>query len=176
MLSGGQGSYTSNVRVPPPLSLRWERSSCSGCGKGSYQQSSRAASNSKLAQTWLLLGACASNSSGWSESQKRPSMSCVRQFQQLETGSSGESSRDAIQEAIERWDHELDEAERQDAIRRAVLALPEREKFVVALHYYENLTDDEIAEVMDIRPLSVTRLRMIALAKIRRQIGAEPFT
>jgi len=40
-------------------------------------------------------------------------------------------------------------AERSEAIRNAIRTLPEKHQAVVALHYFENLSCDEIARVME---------------------------
>jgi len=44
----------------------------------------------------------------------------------------------------------VDESELRDRIADAIAALPEREKLVVALYYYENLTLREIGEVLGV--------------------------
>jgi hypothetical protein len=44
-------SSASSVLAPPQLPLRWQRSSCSGCGKASCQQDSPAALSSSLVPT-----------------------------------------------------------------------------------------------------------------------------
>ena len=44
----------------------------------------------------------------------------------------------------------MDETELKDRVADAIARLPEREKLVIALYYYENLTLREIGEVLGV--------------------------
>jgi RNA polymerase sigma factor for flagellar operon FliA len=52
----------------------------------------------------------------------------------------------------------VDQGELRDRIADAIAALPEREKLVVALYYYENLTLREIGEVLGVTESRVSQL------------------
>jgi RNA polymerase sigma-B factor len=56
----------------------------------------------------------------------------------------------------------------RDAMRR----LPERQRELVYLRYYEDLTQQQIADVMGISQVHVSRLLRVALAALRRAIEA----
>ncbi|WP_030615541.1 SigE family RNA polymerase sigma factor [Streptomyces sclerotialus] len=63
-----------------------------------------------------------------------------------------------------------DPAERQvlrDAMWRAVLRLPDRQRAVVVLRYYEDLSEAQTAEVMDVSVGTVKSAVSRALAKLR---------
>lgn len=67
----------------------------------------------------------------------------------------------------------LDESELRDRIAEAIAALPEREKLVVALYYYENLTLREIGEVLGVTESRVSQLHTKAVLRLRSKLAAE---
>jgi RNA polymerase sigma factor for flagellar operon FliA len=67
----------------------------------------------------------------------------------------------------------VDESELRDRIADAIAALPEREKLVVALYYYENLTLREIGEVLGVTESRVSQLHTKAVLRLRSKLGAE---
>ncbi len=58
-------------------------------------------------------------------------------------------------------------------LRAAVAALPEQERAAVFLHYYAELTQDEAAEVLGVRPGTVAAALNHARAKLRSALGTE---
>jgi RNA polymerase sigma factor for flagellar operon FliA len=67
----------------------------------------------------------------------------------------------------------LGESELRDRIADAIAALPEREKLVVALYYYENLTLREIGEVLGVTESRVSQLHTKAVLRLRSKLGEE---
>ncbi|HEY2260062.1 MAG TPA: RNA polymerase sigma factor WhiG [Solirubrobacteraceae bacterium] len=67
----------------------------------------------------------------------------------------------------------VDESELRDRIADAIAALPEREKLVVALYYYENLTLREIGEVLGVTESRVSQLHTKAVLRLRSKLVAE---
>jgi RNA polymerase sigma factor FliA len=67
----------------------------------------------------------------------------------------------------------VDDSELRDRIADAIAALPEREKLVVALYYYENLTLREIGEVLGVTESRVSQLHTKAVLRLRSKLGAE---
>ena len=65
----------------------------------------------------------------------------------------------------------LDAADRRDQVGDAVAALPEREKLVIALYYYENLTLREIGEVLGVTESRVSQLHTKAMLSLRGILG-----
>jgi RNA polymerase sigma factor FliA len=53
------------------------------------------------------------------------------------------------------------------------LALPEREKLVVALYYYENLTLREIGEVLGVTESRVSQLHTKAVLRLKSRLQAD---
>jgi RNA polymerase sigma factor FliA len=67
----------------------------------------------------------------------------------------------------------VDQAELRDRIAEAIAALPEREKLVVALYYYENLTLREIGEVLGVTESRVSQLHTKAVLRLRSKLAGE---
>jgi RNA polymerase sigma factor for flagellar operon FliA len=60
----------------------------------------------------------------------------------------------------------------RDKIAGALAALPEREKMVIALLYYEELTLREISEVLDLTEDEVSQLHSQAVQRLRATLGS----
>jgi RNA polymerase sigma factor for flagellar operon FliA len=67
----------------------------------------------------------------------------------------------------------MDATELKDRIADAIARLPEREKLVVALYYYENLTLREIGEVLGVTESRVSQLHTKAVLRLRGGMSAE---
>jgi RNA polymerase sigma factor for flagellar operon FliA len=67
----------------------------------------------------------------------------------------------------------VDQGELRDRIAKAITALPEREKLVVALYYYENLTLREIGEVLGVTESRVSQLHTKAVLRLRSKLAGE---
>jgi RNA polymerase sigma factor for flagellar operon FliA len=67
----------------------------------------------------------------------------------------------------------VDQGELRDRIADAIAALPEREKLVVALYYYENLTLREIGEVLGVTESRVSQLHTKAVLRLRSKLATE---
>ncbi|MDQ6774910.1 MAG: RNA polymerase sigma factor WhiG [Actinomycetota bacterium] len=67
----------------------------------------------------------------------------------------------------------VDQGELRDRIADAIAALPEREKLVIALYYYENLTLREIGEVLGVTESRVSQLHTKAVLRLRSKLGSE---
>ena len=69
---------------------------------------------------------------------------------------------------------EMDASEMKDRLAEAIARLPEREKLVVALYYYENLTLREIGEVLGVTESRVSQLHTKAVLRLKSRPQAEP--
>jgi RNA polymerase sigma factor FliA len=67
----------------------------------------------------------------------------------------------------------VDQGELRDRIATAIAALPEREKLVIALYYYENLTLREIGEVLGVTESRVSQLHTKAVLRLRSKLATE---
>jgi RNA polymerase sigma factor for flagellar operon FliA len=69
---------------------------------------------------------------------------------------------------------ELDTSEMKDRLAEAIAKLPEREKLVVALYYYENLTLREIGEVLGVTESRVSQLHTKAVLRLKSRLQGDP--
>jgi RNA polymerase sigma factor for flagellar operon FliA len=67
---------------------------------------------------------------------------------------------------------EIDAAELKDRLAEAIEALPDRERLVIALYYYENLTLREIGEVLGVTESRVSQLHTKAVLGLRSHLQA----
>jgi RNA polymerase sigma factor (sigma-70 family) len=102
-------------------------------------------------------------------------MNCLELCGSSKAGRSDESTREAVEAASSRWDEALSVAEQRDAIADAILALPDTEKLVIGLYYYENLTADGITKVMKISSGDIAKSQARALMRLRGKLGRTPF-
>ena len=65
----------------------------------------------------------------------------------------------------------LAQAEMREALGEAIARLPEREKLVVTLYYYEELTLREIGEVLGVTESRVSQLHTKAILRLKARLG-----
>ncbi len=64
----------------------------------------------------------------------------------------------------------MDQTDLRDRVADAISRLPEREKLVIALYYYENLTLREIGEVLGVTESRVSQLHTKAVLRLRGRL------
>src|SRR5436190_918500 len=69
--------------------------------------------------------------------------------------------------------HAMDATETKDRLADAIARLPEREKLVVALYYYENLTLREIGEVLGVTESRVSQLHTKAVLRLKSRLQTD---
>jgi RNA polymerase sigma factor for flagellar operon FliA len=70
----------------------------------------------------------------------------------------------------------MDATELKDRVADAIARLPEREKLVIALYYYENLTLREIGEVLGVTESRISQLHTKAVLRLRSRMQDEDLT
>ncbi len=78
--------------------------------------------------------------------------------------------RPAIVDTLGDVDLSLDQIENREALRPLLAALPERERTVLLLRFFESLTQTQIAERVGISQMHVSRLLAKSLARLRDQL------
>jgi RNA polymerase sigma factor for flagellar operon FliA len=71
---------------------------------------------------------------------------------------------------------ELDLTDMKDSLADAIARLPEREKLVIALYYYENLTLREIGEVLGVTESRVSQLHTKAVLRLKSKLQGDTLT
>jgi len=89
---------------------------------------------------------------------------------------SGEGDQVSLMDTIEdetgpRPEAALDETEMREALADAIARLPEREKLVVTLYYYEELTLREIGEVLGVTESRVSQLHTKAILRLKARLS-----
>ena len=85
------------------------------------------------------------------------------------SGSDEDDAR-AIADTLGDVDASLDRIEDQEALRPLLEALPERERMVLILRFFESMTQTQIAERIGISQMHVSRLLAKSLARLRDQL------
>ena len=67
----------------------------------------------------------------------------------------------------------LAQSEVKDRLADAIAALPEREKLVIALYYYENLTLREIGEVLGVTESRISQLHTKAVLRLKSRLQGD---
>ena len=65
----------------------------------------------------------------------------------------------------------LEQSEVREALAEAISSLPEREKLVVTLYYYEELTLREIGEVLGVTESRVSQLHTKAILRLKAHLA-----
>ena len=76
----------------------------------------------------------------------------------------------AIADTLGDVDAGLDQIENREALRPLLEALPERERTVLVLRFFESMTQTQIAERVGISQMHVSRLLAKSLARLRDQL------
>jgi RNA polymerase sigma-B factor len=87
----------------------------------------------------------------------------------------GESSR-SVSEQVGGADPELDRVEMRDVLDRAMEHLTPRERAIMAMRFYEQMSQSEIARRLGISQMHVSRLQRAALEQLRKHVPQESAT
>jgi RNA polymerase sigma-B factor len=85
-------------------------------------------------------------------------------------GGSDDDDARAIADTLGDVDVGLDRIEDREALRPLLEALPERERMVLVLRFFESMTQTQIAERVGISQMHVSRLLAKSLARLRDQL------
>ncbi|MFV0436168.1 MAG: FliA/WhiG family RNA polymerase sigma factor [Desulfopila sp.] len=99
-------------------------------------------------------------------------LGCISLNQTLDSGDEGPSFLDSLAEENDgnQPGSRLEARELTAVIARVLEQLSEKERIVVSLLYYEELTQKEIAEVLDVSEGRVSQLHSQALIKLRSKV------
>jgi RNA polymerase sigma-B factor len=84
----------------------------------------------------------------------------------------GQDSR-AVADQIGSPDPELDRVEMRDVLDRAMEHLTPRERAIMAMRFYEQMSQSEIARRLGISQMHVSRLQRAALEQLRKYVPQE---
>jgi RNA polymerase sigma-B factor len=85
-------------------------------------------------------------------------------------GESSDDSRGVLGDYVGRMDEELERFERRARMTQALETLPERERMIIEMRFFDNLPQTEVAQRLNISQMHVSRLQQRALAKLREWV------
>ena len=88
----------------------------------------------------------------------------------IDSGGSGSEDAPGITDTLGGMDANLDQIENREALRPLLESLPERERTVLVLRFFESLTQTQIAERVGISQMHVSRLLAKSLGRLRDQL------
>jgi RNA polymerase sigma-B factor len=88
-------------------------------------------------------------------------------------GSSDGQDARAIADQVGTPDPELDRVEMRDVLNRAMEHLTPRERAIMAMRFYEQMSQSEIARRLGISQMHVSRLQRAALEQLRKYVPQE---
>jgi RNA polymerase sigma-B factor len=88
----------------------------------------------------------------------------------IDSGGGGDDDAPAIADTLGDVDTALDQIENREALRPLLDSLPERERTVLVLRFFESMTQTQIAERVGVSQMHVSRLLARALARLRDQL------
>jgi RNA polymerase sigma-B factor len=86
----------------------------------------------------------------------------------------GEEGGTTIVDPVGGGEAELDTAVSRQALRQLLATLPARERHILYLRYFENMSQSEIAGVVGTSQVHVSRLLRASLERLRQTVGVEP--
>lgn len=86
-------------------------------------------------------------------------------------GSAEEDEARSIADTLGEPDPAMTQIENREALRPLLEALPDRERSVLVLRFFESMTQTQIAEQIGISQMHVSRLLAKSLARLRDQLG-----
>ena len=88
----------------------------------------------------------------------------------IDSGGGNDEDAPAIVDTLGDVDLSLDQIENRESLRPLLAALPERERTVLLLRFFESLTQTQIAERVGISQMHVSRLLAKSLARLRDKL------
>ncbi|MFN8227908.1 MAG: RNA polymerase sigma factor SigF [Mycobacterium sp.] len=88
----------------------------------------------------------------------------------IDSGGGGDDDSPAIADTLGDVDLALDQIENRESLRPLLESLSERERTVLVLRFFENMTQTQIAERVGVSQMHVSRLLARALGRLRDQL------
>ncbi|NKZ13256.1 RNA polymerase sigma factor SigF [Mycolicibacterium septicum DSM 44393] len=88
----------------------------------------------------------------------------------IDSGGGGDEEAPAIVDTLGDMDTGLDQIDNRETLRPLLAQLPERERTVLVLRFFESMTQTQIAERVGVSQMHVSRLLAKSLARLRDQL------
>jgi RNA polymerase sigma-B factor len=87
-----------------------------------------------------------------------------------EMGGESDEGRSRLADYVGRVDEEIERFERRARLTQALQSLTPRERKIIELRFFDNLSQTQVAKRLDISQMHVSRLQQRALAKLREAV------
>jgi RNA polymerase sigma-B factor len=94
----------------------------------------------------------------------------------LDAPDSGDEDAPAVADSLGMVDESLEGVEYRESLKPLLEKLPAREKKILLLRFFKNMTQSQIADEIGVSQMHVSRILSAALAKLRTDLEAEPAT
>jgi RNA polymerase sigma-B factor len=84
-----------------------------------------------------------------------------------ELGAESDEARSRLQDYVGQVDEEIEQFERRSRLAEALQSLSPRERSIVRMRFFDNLSQTQVARELNISQMHVSRLQQRALAKLR---------
>jgi RNA polymerase sigma-B factor len=84
-----------------------------------------------------------------------------------ELGADSDETRSRLQDYVGQVDEEIEHFERRSRLTEALGALSPRERSIIRMRFFDNLSQTQVAQQLNISQMHVSRLQQRALAKLR---------
>ena len=163
-----KGSILDQIRKMDwiPRTIRQKQRALEAANKEIWQHTGRQATDSELAEE---LGMTDDEFVSFMSTLKMTNLVSLNEF--MDAGGN-EPAADTVKNSyFEQPEEKVSKEELKEKLTSALEVLTEREKKVILLYYYEDLTLKEISEVMSVSESRVSQLHTKALMKMRKVLG-----
>ncbi|MBR1691261.1 MAG: FliA/WhiG family RNA polymerase sigma factor [Lachnospiraceae bacterium] len=149
-----------------PRTIRQKQRKIDNVLKDVEQAKGRQATDEELAQG---LGISSDELTEWQSQMKVTAVVSLNEF--LEQGSEIPNERGRVSEDFARPEDVYERNELKEVLSDALLLLTDKEKTVIELYYYEDLTLKEISRILEVSESRVSQLHTRALEKMKTKMG-----
>jgi RNA polymerase sigma-B factor len=87
-----------------------------------------------------------------------------------ELGGDSDESRTKLSDYVGHVDEEIERFERRSRLAEALQRLTPRERKIIQMRFFDNMSQTQVAQKLDISQMHVSRLQQRALAKLRESV------
>jgi RNA polymerase sigma factor for flagellar operon FliA len=149
-----------------PRTIRQKQKQIETAMRQIEQETGRAATDEEIA---LSLGISDEEYSQWQSQMKITGVVSLNEY--LEQGSDISNERGRVSHQFEQPEKQVEQQELKQMLLDALELLTEKEKKVITLYYYEDLTLKEISNILEVSESRVSQLHTKGLSKMKTKLG-----
>ena len=163
-----RGSILDQIRKMDwiPRTIRQKQKQIEGVMRQIEQETGRQATDEEIA---LGLGISDEEYTEWQSQMKITGVVSLNEY--IEQGSDISNDRVRVSSHFEQPEKVMEKHELKEMLMEALELLTEKEKKVILLYYYEELTLKEISNILDVSESRVSQLHTKGLSKMKTKLG-----